>query len=92
MEQLDLSAPVQPPAQTTYTIDSLTLNWGAACIDIVLRDNLGATQSFHYNGATATNLMLALNTANLSIKSLYRRTLEKLVADGKLAGTVSGTP
>jgi hypothetical protein len=92
MEQLDLTAPVQPPSVTTYTIDSLNLNWSVASIDVVLKDNIGNTLTFNYNGPTAVTLMLALNTANLSIKSLYRRVLEKLVADGKISGTVSGTP
>ena len=89
MEQLDIT-PVQPPALTTYTIDSLHLNWGQSAIDITLKDNLGATLTFSYGNAAA--LMLALNTANLSIKSLYRRVLERLIADGKIAGTISGTP
>ena len=34
-----------------------------------------------------------LNTSNLSVKSLYKRTIEKLQADGFLpAGTVTGSP
>ena len=90
-EQLDIT-PVQPPACTTYKLDSLTLNWGQSSIDITLRDNLGQTQTFSYGDATAASMMQALNTANLSTKSLYRRVLERLVADGKIVGTVSGTP
>lgn len=89
MEQVDIT-PVQPPAITAYTLERLTLDWQNKVIDVVIRDNLGATQSFTYGDAA--NLMRALNTANLSVKSLYRRVLEKLIADGKIAGTVSGTP
>lgn len=91
MEQVDIT-PVQPPAKTHYVISRLTLDWDAAVIDIVLRDNTGATQSHHYSGAEATNLMVILNTANLTTNSLHKRTLNKLLADGKLVGTVSGTP
>jgi hypothetical protein len=42
-----------------------------------------------YSGAEATQLMQTLNTANLTTKSLQKRVLEKLQADGKLPpGTV----
>lgn len=91
MEQVDIT-PVQPPAKTHYTISRLTLDWDAACIDIVLRDNTGETQTHTYSGAEATNLMVILNTANLSTNSLHKRTLAKLIADGKLSGTITGTP
>ena len=91
MEQVDIT-PVVPPARTHYTISRLTLDWDAACIDITLRDNTGGTQTHTYSGAEATNLMRTLNTANLSTNSLHKRTLTKLIADGKLAGTITGTP
>ena len=42
------------------------------------------------NGALA--LMITLNKVDLSAKSLHKRLLEKLIADGHLAGTVSGIP
>lgn len=92
MEQVDLTSPVQPPATTHYVISRLTLDWDAACIDIVLRDNTGGTQTHTYSGEEATNLMRTLNTANLTSNSLHKRTLAKLIADGKLAGTITGTP
>lgn len=91
MEQVDI-APVQPPAKTHYRIARLTLDWDAACIDIVLKDNTGGTQTHTYSGAEATAMMLTLNTANLTNNSLHKRTLNKLITDGKLVGTVSGTP
>lgn len=91
MEQVDIS-PVVHPAKTHYRISRLTLDWDAACIDIVLRDNTGGTQTHTYSGAEAVNMMLTLNTANLTNNSLHKRTLAKLLADGKLVGTVSGTP
>lgn len=92
MEQVDLTAPEPPPAKTHYTISRLTLDWDAACIDIVLRDNVGGTQTFTYSGQEATNLMVFLNTANLTNNSLHKRTLSRLIADGKLVGSVTGTP
>lgn len=91
MEQVDIT-PVQPPARTHYSISRLTLDWDSACIDITLRDNTGETQTHTYSGAEAKNLMRVLNTANLSNNSLHKRTLAKLIADGKLSGTITGTP
>jgi hypothetical protein len=41
------------------------------------------------SGATLLN---ALNTANLSTNSLVKRIFNRLVADGYISGTVSGTP
>ena len=92
MEVLDLTAPVQPAAVLNYRIDRLVLDWASACIDITLRDNVGGTVTATYSGQEATDMMLILNTANLTTNSLHKRTLNKLIADGKLAGTISGTP
>lgn len=92
MEQVDLTAPVQPPATTHYRISRIMLDWDAACIDIILRDNVGGTTTATYTGQDATDLMVFLNTANLTNNSLHKRTLNKLIADGKLIGTVTGVP
>lgn len=40
----------------------------------------------------ATNMIVALNKANLTIKSLERRIFEQLIADGHLSGSLTGTP
>ena len=90
MEQLDLT--VQLPAVSNYRIDRISLDWAAARIHITLRDNVGWTISATYSGQEATDMMLILNTANLTNNSLHKRTLNKLIADGKLVGTISGTP
>ena len=92
MEQVDLLDPVQPPAVSNYRISRLSLDWDSACIDILLRDNVGGTVTATYSGQEATDMMLILNTANLTTNSLHKRTLNKLIADGKLIGTISGTP
>ena len=92
MEQIDLSVVVQPAAVSTYRIDRIVLDWASACIDITLRDNTGGMTSATYSGQEATDMMLILNTANLTNNSLHKRTLTKLIADGKLDGTISGNP
>lgn len=91
-EQLDLTTPITAPSTTNYKVTHLAMEWTSGVIDITLADNQGRTQTYTYNGAEGQALMLALNTANLSVKSLQRRILEKLVVDGKLIGTISGTP
>ena len=92
METLDLTTPVQPPSTTTYRVTVLHLDWPNGVINITLVDNNGVAMTVNYTNAEATTLMQFLNTANLSVKSLHKRILEKLVADGKLTGTISGTP
>src|SRR3990167_2117307 len=94
-EKLALTTPVSPPAPTTrdYTVRRLVLAWDEQQIQIMLRDNNNQITHYLYTGAQATTLMVALNTANLATKSLQRRILEQLVADGKLTrGTVTGAP
>ena len=92
MEQLDLTTPITTPSITLYRVNRLALDWPNGVINIALVDENGKETTFEYTNAEATMLMAALNTANLSIKSLHRRILEKLIADGKLDGTISGTP
>lgn len=96
MEQCDLTTPeIYPPANPTtayWKLDELHLIWASQSITITLIGQNGERKTFAYDGSIATALMSALNTANLSIKSLQRRVLERLIADGKLAGTISGVP
>lgn len=94
-EQIDLTTPYDPTPVTAakFLIARLDLNWRAASIVIEVFDSTsGLSRTFTYEGATATSLMVSLNKANLSTKSLQKRVLEQLVSDGKLAGTISGTP
>ena len=92
-EQLDLASPEQDaPGTVTWTPFLLHLNWERATIKIGFRGDNGEYTSVGYEGAAATTLMVTLNKADLSTKSLHRRIMEKVVADGKLSGTISGTP
>lgn len=62
-------------------------------VNIKLKDDTGAYTTYQYVGKKAVQMIQTLNTANLTTKSLQKRILEKLSADGLLAGgTVSGTP
>lgn len=91
-ETLTLTVPETTPAITTYSVDSLTLNWTRASIMVVVMGTNGERKTFTYEGASARTIMLALNKADLSALSLQRRILQRLTADGFLVGTVTGVP
>ena len=94
-EKLSLTSPITLAAPTTsdYSVRSIYLGRDEQVIRVAVRDNNHVVTTHVYEGAEATTLMTALNTANLSIISLQKRILNRLAADGKLpAGTVTGTP
>ena len=86
-EQTDLTVPA-----ASVRVTMLTLNFKESTIIIGLTSDQGAELTHFIGGATAQALMIALNKAPLDTKSLHRRIMEKLIADGVLAGTISGTP
>jgi hypothetical protein len=101
-ESLTLTNAEVIPAVSTgfYRVVYLAMHWEQSLIVIHLRGEHGELKEFRYGGSTAPsaektkalNLMIALNKANLTVKSLQRRVLEQLAADGLLAGSVTGTP
>lgn len=91
-EVLTLTLPIATPSITSYRVSRLVLDLPAKQLWIALLDNNDQDHGYSYEGDPAVTLMNALNTANLSVKSLQRRILEKLAADGLLVGTIGGTP
>jgi hypothetical protein len=91
-ELITLTAPIVPPSVTDYRVTGLLLNFGGQKLTVELTGTNGEKLTHSYVGSTAIALMVALNKANLSIKSLQRRVLERLVSDGVLAGAISGSP
>ena len=99
MEELVLTDPVVVPEKVTnkYRVSTLTLSLemvidpGGApgAVIILLRDNHNVQSSYQYLGQTAVDMVKWLNTANLTIKSMHKRILERLAADGYLPGTVT---
>jgi hypothetical protein len=89
MEQLNLTTPI---SVTDVKVQRLALDWAGKTIYILVIGTDGRTLQFTYDGDVAATLMKQLNTLNLSTKSLHKRLLERLVADGFLSGTISGTP
>ena len=61
-------------------------------IDLVLVTNTGTRIVHSYTPPQGTTLIVALNKANLSTRSLQQRILDRLVADGVIAGAVEGSP
>jgi hypothetical protein len=105
MEELVLTDPIVIPGTTSakYRVVSLTLNHeaimlaggepmppGLVLIDV--RDNNNVLSHYRYEGQVAQDYIKFLNTANFTVKSMHKRILEKLSADGYLPGTVEGVP
>lgn len=100
-ERVVFPVPVQADAGAVeFRVSELVLNVEASVVTVRLRETSdgafvpnGRQVVASYAAADADALMRALNTANLSTKSLQRRVIEKLVADGKVpAGLISGVP
>ena len=91
MEQIDLTTVETLPDNNYYRVNELHMYWIGKFIRIELRGENGETLEFSYDGDEARSLMLALNKANLSTKSLHKRIMEKLINDGLIDGTISGS-
>ena len=91
-EVITLTIPPVPAVDVPYRVSAILLDWDEAKIAIKLVGANGERIGHQYAGDTARTMMRALNTANLSTKSLHRRVIERLIADGVLSGAISGTP
>jgi hypothetical protein len=91
-EIITLTVPIVPPSLTNYRVNSLAFDWDAASITVGLKGPNGESRFHSYNGATATTLMNAVNKANHSTTSIQRQVINRLVSDGILSGSVSGSP
>lgn len=98
MEQIDLTVPVPSSGGTGFwRVEDLDLRYRPADtskskIRVGLIGDNNTRLVLGYVGTTAHTLIAQLNVANLSTTSLHKRVLNRLIADGKLAGTVSGSP
>lgn len=102
-EKVTLTSPVYVDAGASeFRVAALDLNRRGSEIRAIFGEVQPGTATFVSNGKTllclysdaqADTLLIALNKANLSIKSLERRVTEQCQSDGKLgAGTISGVP
>ena len=104
-EQIDLTTPDQThPGTPAYKAVGLWLDWEGGNFYVILAgDNDTRRQETYRDGqdelgnplegsTIATDRMRALNKANLSTKSLQKRLMEMVISDGRLEGSISGTP
>lgn len=91
-EQITLAVPVPAPSRTGLTLKRLSLEPIEQRVYIELAGNDGQVLAHHYEGAEAAALLRALNTANLTANSLHKRLFAKLIADGVIAGSITGSP
>lgn len=92
-EQLDLTVPEPQPTLTHYRVAQVQLRLlPSPLVQIVVTNNAGGTIVQVYEGSTAQQMLSALNTANFTSTSFAKTILNRLVTDGVLSGTVSGTP
>ena len=104
-EQVDLSVPDQAhPGTSKYRIGGLWLDWAGSNFYVTLIGDNGVARQESYRdgqdeigepleGSTiATDRMRVLNKTNLSTKSLHKRIMEMLINDGRLEGSISGSP
>ena len=93
METITLSSPeVVQITNTGYKPVRITLDRKASMIIVLFEGSNVEQREWRMEGDIAVQRMKALNTANLSTKSLERRIMETAINDGVFSGTISGTP
>lgn len=90
METFTRTVPI--PAVSAFTVSTLFFDWPGQVIAVTLAAAGGQVMTHSWTGATATTLMTQLNKANLSVTSLHRRVIDRLIADNVIAGSASGSP
>lgn len=103
-ERVTFSAPVLSDAgATTFRVAQITFNFeGGGGIVATLKEFDGTgfvtrgkqiTVRYDDTDPATVTILRALNTVDLSVKSLQRRLIERFIADGKIpTGTPSGVP
>ena len=90
-ERIDLTNPIVRPI-VSYSIAYLGFDWRNKRIAVEMIGDDGSPFNHTYEGPIAETLMIQINKANNSTKSMQRRVIEKLIADGFLSGSISGVP
>lgn len=93
-EAVTLTAPIVKTA-SGCTLDSLLLDVTRSRIVATLTCAGGDPITKQYDAfttPTGATLLHSLNTGNFSVNSLIKAVYTRLITDGVIAGTVSGTP
>lgn len=90
----DTAIPADPQnrlAATSVHIGKVIFDYDNAAIEVTV-DNGSVYKTYGYIGSIATTLMNSLNTMNFSVNSFKKKVFQQLNSDGKLPGTISGSP
>lgn len=91
-ELIILTTPVTAPTITDYHVIRIDINRKDQRFLMAVESNTGKMVERMEVGQVALDLMIQLNKANLTIKSLERRVLEYMASKGDFTGSVTGTP
>lgn len=90
---LTLTNPETTPANTVLHVIAIALDYENGIARARIRFDTGVVRSYQEQDADTQAAIRALNTANLTTKSLEQRLIERWVTKGILpAGTVGGSP
>jgi hypothetical protein len=93
MEQVDLTNPI---TVSNYHVQKMLLDVDEKSITIYLKDNIGGTIITkiysEVTNPTGATLLHNLNTGNFTVNSLLKAVYNRLINDGVINGTVSGSP
>jgi hypothetical protein len=96
MEKITLTAPEVVPQLTTVDYRPIQIHLTEEPVPqilVIFKGTNGERRQWVVDDPVrALNLLKALDTANLSLKSLRRRCMEQAIADGVFGGTVTGVP
>ena len=92
-EIASIDTPIQKTV-STFSIDGFSFSrmpWWR--VSVVYRDNLDNTFTDTQTDVEARDMIIQLNKADLSTRSLERRLMEHLIKEGKIpAATITGVP
>lgn len=94
-EKIALASPETKPSNTSYSLDHISFDLRRRAITVqLLGDNGEAiTKTYdHSTTPTGATLFTQVNTSDNRTVSMVKKVYARLIADGVLAGTVSGTP
>lgn len=94
-EAVTLTAPIVKTSTSSCALDSMVLDVARSRITVLLTCNNGDLVTKQYDGfttPTGATLLSSLNvSANSAGNSLIKKVYARLIADGVIAGTVTGT-
>lgn len=94
-EKVTLTVAETKPENTAYEVERLTFDIKAKTIHVQLLGDNGEALSKVYDSTTTptgASLLTTVNTSDNRTVSLIKKVYNRLIADGILVGTVSGTP